>query len=325
MSTKINVYQELVKQNEAAKFFLRTPLDTVSQFADYADWTQSGTMFNYGCGLDGKLTPPLAGDFTVIVARPGNRKTGFMLTQAKRYAEICSKKEIIIYATWDESVEALEGYLHAPYGDFTQGGVAWGQVSRNQAVKASFGRIEKLSSLWIWGKSIMDNKQKKPLFTIDLLFNTIQEVHRNFGLTVRAVFLDYLQIIPTQEKFTTKTDRVGHVSWAAKELAIDIGCPLFGGVQASRETASTKDKMPTLEHAQHSSEIEQHATKFLSLMTPIKYKDEGEDLQIAGRTYSVTDWLTIVRILKQRGARGAGTFALEIDPGLNIRDARAVI
>jgi hypothetical protein len=99
---------------------------------------------------------------------------------------------------------------------------------------------------------------------------------------------------------------------------------VFAGVQAGRGTDSNADKMPGWSDAQHASAIEQDSTKQLALMNPIKIMSPEqirmitdnaitESIDVAGQSYKVDADLTIVRILKQRGAIGAGTFAIGID------------
>lgn len=318
-------YTELAKRDKAGQFFLRTPAETSKRFVDYVTWTGESRKLDYGCILDSFLTPPLPGDYISVMARPGHKKTALMVSLAKRYARQIVEsgnedKEIVVYATWDEAVENIETYLSASTAGFNAGDVAWGKVTKEQAVRASIQRVGQLSPLWVWGVSIMDNDKKKPPFTADWLFSTVQALRQEFGLTVKALFLDYLQIMPVLSE-QNRTAEVSSASKSAKALAKDIGCPVFAGVQASREADRRKDMMPIWSDAQHASQIEQDSTKQLSISNPIKHLEAGELIEVGNRFYQVRDELTIVRILKQRGERGAGTFAVSIDPTmLEIRD-----
>lgn len=334
-----NFYSDFMKNDEAAKWFLKTPDRTTKAFIEYADWTATGRKLDYGCVLDQFLTPPLPGDYISIMARPGHKKSTFMTALAKRYAkQIKDSKqadEIIIYATWDEAVENIEGYIIADYGQFNAGDVAWGRVDRDKAIRGSIKRVGELTPLWIWGKSIMDKDHKKPPFTAEWLFNTVQAAKQKYGVSVKALFLDYLQIIPVGSA-KDRTVEVTAASQAAKELAKEIGCPVFAGIQAGRDVESKGDKMPGWADAQHASAIEQDSTKQLALMTPIKYLDpatlrafqEGkaiDPIEIAGKFYKITPELMIVRILKQRGAIGSGTYPIGINQTtLNIYDPETI-
>jgi len=319
------VYDALASRDKAAGFFLRTPAESAKQFVEYVKWTGQGHKLDYGCILNKYLTPPLPGDYITIMARPGHKKTTFMVSLAKRYARQIIKEgagtDVVIYATWDEAVENIEAYLHAGLGDFNASDVAWGRVSPDQAITASVKRVGQIYPLWVWGVSIMDNARSKPPFTADWLFDTVQALRHEFRLTVRALFLDYLQIIPVPNE-DSRTQQVTAASKAAKSLAKEIGCPVFAGVQAGRTADTRSDQIPAWSDAQHASAIEQDSTKQLALASPVKFSKAGEIIEIGNYSYEVTDDLTIVRILKQRGDRGAGTFGIDINPAtLEIADA----
>ena len=314
--------------NDAAKFFMKNPAQTSADFINYVDLASTAGKLGYGCKLDEMLTPALPGDYISIMARPGNKKSTFMAALAKRYAmdiKAAGSDDVVIYATWDEAVENIEGYIAAGFGHYSAGDIAWGRVTREQAASANVDRVTKLSQLYVWGVSIMDKEHGKPLFTADWLFKTVQELKHREGVNVRALFLDYLQIIPVQGE-NNRTAQVSEASKAAKALAKDIGCPVFAGVQAGRQADSREDNIPNWSDAQHASQIEQDSTKQLALMSPVKYLDNEslallqagkpemiEKKGVGGKFYEVNDDLTIVRILKQRGARGAGTVAIGID------------
>lgn len=318
MTTKSEIYKELQRRNKASQFFLQSPADSSKRFVEYVDWTNQSEKLDYGCILDQHLTPPLPGDYISIMARPGHKKTAFMSALAKRYARQISERgkqdeEVIVYATWDEAVENIENYLHAGLGSFDASDVAWGRVTKDQAIEASIQRVSQMTPLWVWGVSIMDNDKSKPPFTIDWLFDTVRALRHEYGMTVKALFLDYIQNIPVPDE-ATRTAQVTRASSGARFLAKDVGCPVFAGVQASRQADTRTGQLPIWSDAQHASAIEQDSGKQIALSNPIKFEEPGEIIDVAGKFYTVTDALTIVRILKQRGERGAGTFAIDLDP-----------
>lgn len=312
------IYKELISQNKATEFFLRTPAETGKNFVDYVAWTNSLTMLDYGCILDQHLTPPLPGDFISVMARPGHKKSLFMACQAKRYARQIVKdgltdKEVVIYVTWDEAVENVEGYIQGGSGHFDAGDVAWGRVERQQAEYSTIQRVTDLAPLWVWGLSLMDSNRSKPDLSPDWLFSTVQALKHKYKLTVKALFLDYLQKIPIKNE-ANRTSEVTAASNAAKWLAKDIGCGVFAGVQASRSSEKNESMIPGWSDAQHASAIEQDSTKQLALVNPIKYTEPGEYIQVGNSYHKVDANLTIVKILKQRGAEGRGTYAINLNP-----------
>lgn len=318
-------YKNLSKQDKAAEFFMRTPAQTSTYYVQYADLVNKSKKLDYGCILDNHIPPAIPGDYIAILGRPGNKKSTLMAALAKRYALGIKddEKKAIIYATWDESTEFIENYLSASYGGYSAADMVWGRVTKEMAIKAQLKRIEQLPSLWVWGTSIMDKKQDKPPFTASWLFKSITELYRREGIEVIALFLDFLQNIPTEGRMS-KMETVMEASGQAKHLAKEIGCPVFAGVQASRKVDERPDKIPIWSDALWAAQIEIDATKQWSLMNPIKYLD-GEELHnlqngipiepyiVAGKPYQITSDLVILRNLKLRGGSGAGLYPFGIN------------
>ncbi|CAH1205735.1 Replicative DNA helicase [Paenibacillus plantiphilus] len=91
--------------------------------------------------------------------------------------------------------------------------------------------------------------------TIDEVRATGRQFKRNYG-RIGAIFIDYLtimKIIPN--KGETRSQAVGYVTRTAKQIALELDCPIIMLAQLSREG---KDE-PKLEHLRDSGEIEQDA------------------------------------------------------------------
>ncbi len=125
---------------------------------------------------------------------------------------------------------------------------------------------------------------------------------------VRCSF-DYLQRIDSKEsdmmlRVLTNVDK-------AKMLAQMMGCPVFLGVQAGRQSLQRDFKLPTLSDAQHSSRIEQDADKVLSLWIPSKTEPIGK--MLSPMRIQCTRDLLIVGIRKQRGSKSGQVIPLKVD------------
>lgn len=112
--------------------------------------------------------------------------------------------------------------------------------------------------------SAYDELEKLPIHIEDAKNVTIEEVRATARLIKRkhkrlaAIVVDYLTImrIP-QPKGMTRAQAIGEVTRAAKQTALELGCPFIMLAQMSREGAKSEE--PQLHHLKESGDIEQDA------------------------------------------------------------------
>ena len=149
---------------------------------------------------------------------------------------------------------------------------------------------------------------------LEQVWKVVEHLYDYHGKVARMIILDYLQRIRPMEN-----RRDWHVSMMetvdkAKDMAIAFNVPVLLGTQASRETRKLANpKMPLLEHAQETSNIEQSASKFFSVCLPIKTMQEGETFEYAGNMFTVTKNLLLVALLKQKRGPAPAYFAFNVD------------
>jgi len=307
--------------------FLHPPSETTSRFVEWAEQRtasiQSGTTIDYGCAIDQKIIPLCAGDLMAVVARPGHGKSSFMAYMAKRVAQKISASEsddkCVVYVSWEQPVEELEAFFQS-VDSYSSTDLAWGKVSLDTVKRNAIQRIN--LPIWMMGYSIKDAKKKKPPMTIDMVYESIRKMHYDYGFQPALICFDYLQIIPVKNA-DSRVEQVTEATIAAKHFAMEIGAPIIGGVQASRETDKRAMQIPTLADAQWSSAIEQTADKQLSLFRPIRAFEEGEFIPIGSKEkmYLVNDYLMVIKLLKQRFDSGSGIWPVHFEPHtLNMHD-----
>lgn len=150
----------------------------------------------------------------------------------------------------------------------------WSQeMKRNQLLNRMLSPITNINGNRIRKKTLepveiqflmgaYDDLQKLPLHIEDAKNVTIEEVRatarniqRRHG-RLGAIFIDYLTIMKIiQQKGETRSQAVGYVTRTAKQVALELDCPIFMLAQLSREGAGE----PKLEHLRDSGEIEQDA------------------------------------------------------------------
>jgi replicative DNA helicase len=180
-----------------------------------------------------------------------------------------------------------------------------------------------VTPMWIVGHSEIESREQRrarPRMTMTDVGKAIQYIVNEATDTqwrVRMIVLDYLQRIrPDKTDGDSKREQMMEAVNRAKDAAISFGCPVVLGVQTGRDSQSPtrKDKLPTIDDGQETSNIEQSSDKMFGLWYPIKTEKEGD--MIDG--LPVTKNLLIVKLLKQKLGAAPKTFALYVDPEHNI-------
>lgn len=298
----------------AIDFFMHTPAESTSRYVQWVEARQGAQAIDYGCVLDKYLIPLHPGDLMAVVARPGHGKSSFMAYMARRTAGAIAAKndtdKCVIYVSWEQPVEEIEAFFQS--GEtYSSTDLAWGRVPLDTVIGQSIKRIN--MPIWMIGYSMADADQRKPKMTVDVVFDAIRQIRYEFKMEPMLVCLDYLQIIPVNGK-ARRVDQVHEATIQAKHLAMDLGVPIIGGVQARRQADEKRFQIPSMADAQWSSTIEQTADKQVSLLRPIKTMDEDEDIDIGGYSCRVSENLLIIKLLKQRLEKGYGIWPVVFEP-----------
>lgn len=301
--------------------WLHTPAETATAYVKWAERLRSDPGITYGCVLDKVMIPLHPGDLMAVVARPGHGKTSYMAYMARRAAEDIVRRnaadsEAAIYISWEQSVEEIEAFFQSGR-QYTSTDLAWGRVPTDVIIKACLDRPS--LPVWLMGKSVMaTDPHRKPMFVEDV-FNEIRWLGDKFGIKPVLLCLDYIQNISVPGS-VERSRQVHEAVISAKELAMDVGCPVIAGVQASRETDDRKSPIPTMADSQWSSSIEQTADKQIALWRPsrteeAKPADERKMVvKVSNAEYPIVPELLVIRVLKQRFDIGCGTYAVHFEP-----------
>jgi replicative DNA helicase len=267
--------------------------------------------------MDKHIIPLHPGDLMAVVARPGHGKSSFMAYMAQREArEIIRRnatdKQVVVYVSWEQPVEEIEAFFQS--GDkYTSSDMAWGKVPLDTIKRGAVKRVN--LPVWTIGHSLKHANMKKPAMTVDVVYEAIEAMYDEYGLSPSLVCLDYLQIVRTNQGGERQT-QVSEATFAAKELAMKIGAPIIAGVQARRNVDEKRNPLPEMSDAQWSSAIEQTADKQISVWRPSKtHLPEDEPfIDIAGTSYKNDEQLMVIKLLKQRFERGFGVWGVRFTP-----------
>lgn len=141
--------------------------------------------------------------------------------------------------------------------------------------------------------------------TAGLKINELKSKARKLKLEegLDAIFIDYLQLITTDQSNIGRVQEVSYISRELKALAKELDVPVIALSQLSREVERRQNKKPQMSDIRDSGAIEQDADIIMMLYRPEYYQDdEFNHAEYQGQT--------IVSVEKNRnGATGDIDFA----------------
>jgi replicative DNA helicase len=273
--------------------------------------------------VDKILVPLRAGWLVTVLGYTSNLKSTFMDwigLQALKTIPSESPK-FVLKVTWEQSVEEDTLGWIASKSDLSITRMARGLMEeREWDVLKGTATKRAATPLWIMGHSQMEFKtgrRARPRMTMrDVARGLEWIIHESTPeviLEPSLVILDYLQRMrPDPQDGGTRREQMMEAVNLSKDLAVSYGCPVLLGVQAGREAIdkARKDKIPTLQDGQETSNIEQSSDASFGCWYPIK--SEAENSMISG--YKVNKNLFFLRLLKQKLGEAPATWALHVDP-----------
>ena len=249
--------------------------------------------------LDAIMGGVFPGELTVIGARPGVGKSAFGMNLAIHAAHagasvcVCSRE-----------------MTDVQYGQRLLAQASGVDGMRMRTGKISDGDWQAISD----GMTLLDGLPLTFLFQVRTVEELRIEARRlKDAKQLDVLIVDYLQLMRTTQRFKEDYLRVGHVSKALKEIALDLRVSVIALAQVGR---SAQGKMPTMAELRSSGEIEQDADGILFLHRPDGPGDRSvdpDDKQFfeayaqSGYQYMAID------VAKQRQGQ-TGTINLLFDP-----------
>jgi replicative DNA helicase len=305
-------------EEEALDLFVHTPAESQSGFLRFAEETASMEGVKFGCILDKHIIPLRPGRVMGLLARSGSGKTtlgsALLLQEARRIRDRgMSDNQCVIHVTWEQSVEEIEAYYHNHDG-YTTTDVAWGKVPIDTLKRDAIHGERMNLPVWVFGDSLHRTDQDTPPMTLQRVYDGIRAVRKKWRMQPRLLMFDYIQDIPVPDE----RDRYSQVSQAVRQvsrLAVQIQCPILLGIQANQRTDDRADPMPGMRDTEWSAVIHQKVDGMMAIMRPRRYwtPDDMPVVMVGGKEYPNCDELTAVRLLKQRGDKGYGTWAIHFD------------
>ncbi len=184
--------------------------------------------------LDRMLTGLQPSDLLIIAGRPGQGKTGFLLSIAKN-AALTHKKHVAIFSLEMSNEQVVQRLIAQETGIDSQR-LRNGKLQENEWPLFTHA-IEVFSDTHIY----LDDT---PAITPLQLRTKCRRLHMEFGIDL--IIVDYLQLMGGDSRNDNRVQEVSHISRSLKVLARELNVPVLTAAQLSRAVEQRTDKKPVL-------------------------------------------------------------------------------
>lgn len=219
--------------------------------------------------LDRLLTGMQPSDLLIIAGRPGQGKSGFLLSVA-RNAALLHKKHVAIFSLEMSNEQVVQRLLAQETGIDSQR-LRNGKLTDEEWPLLTHA-IEVLGDTHIY----LDDT---PAITPLALRTKCRRLHMEFGLDL--ILLDYLQLMGGDMRAENRVQEVSYISRSLKALARELNVPILAAAQLSRAVEQRTDKRPVLSDLRESGSLEQDADVVMFIYRPDQYEKDTAKQNVA--------------------------------------------
>lgn len=219
--------------------------------------------------LDKMLTGLQPSDLLIIAGRPGQGKTGFLLSIAKN-AGLTHKKHVAIFSLEMSNEQVVQRLISQETGIESQR-MRTGKLDDHEWPLFTHA-IEVFSDTHIF----LDDT---PAITPLQLRTKCRRLHMEFGLDL--IIIDYLQLMGGDTRNDNRVQEVSYISRNLKVLARELNVPVLAAAQLSRAVEQRTDKRPVLSDLRESGSLEQDADIVMFIYRPDQYEKDTVKQNVA--------------------------------------------
>jgi len=208
-------------------------------------------------------------DLLIIAGRPGQGKTGFLLSVAKN-AALTHKKHVAIFSLEMSNEQVVQRLIAQETGIDSQR-LRNGKLTQEEWPLFTHA-IEVMSDT----KIFLDDT---PAITPLQLRTKCRRLHMEFNLDL--VIVDYIQLMGGESRNENRVQEVSFISRSLKVLARELNVPVLAAAQLSRAVEQRTDKRPVLSDLRESGSIEQDADIVMFIYRPDQYEKDTAKQNIA--------------------------------------------
>lgn len=255
-----------------------------------------------------------------VLGFTSNGKTFLLNLLAKNFVPQLRPDEIVLYVTWEDSIEDLStGFLanvskiaipRLWRGELTQ--QEWADVMRVSMERAA-------TPLWLCGHSEYQNT-RRPRLTMTDVWKAMEYITDVAKLKVRAVFFDYLQRVSRDDVKGEPRMQYMAIMDRIKDLSLEFNTCAIVASQVGRDVFERKNKQPQIADGQETSNFEHTCDGILSVWIPSKTDPIGQQIQKPTGELDVsitcTERLFMIETLKQKRGLAPQVRAFDYHPDL---------
>ncbi|HEY2981250.1 MAG TPA: replicative DNA helicase [Anaerolineales bacterium] len=219
--------------------------------------------------LDRMLSGLQPSDLLIIAGRPGQGKTGFLLSVAKN-AGLTHKKHVAIFSLEMSNEQVVQRLIAQETGIDSQR-LRTGKLEEQEWPLFTHS-IEVFSDT----KIFLDDT---PAITPLQLRTKCRRLHMEYGLDL--VIVDYLQLMGGDIRNENRVQEVSYISRNLKVLARELNVPVLAAAQLSRAVEQRSDKRPVLSDLRESGSLEQDADIVMFIYRPDQYEKDTVKQNVA--------------------------------------------
>lgn len=219
--------------------------------------------------LDRLLAGMQPSDLLIIAGRPGQGKTGFLLSVAKN-AALTHKKHVAIFSLEMSNEQVVQRLIAQETGIDSQR-LRSGKLAEHEWPLFTHA-IEVLSDTRIF----LDDT---PAITPLQLRTKCRRLHMEYRLDL--IVVDYLQLMGGDFRSENRVQEVSYISRNLKALARELNVPVLAAAQLSRAVEQRADKRPVLSDLRESGSLEQDADIVMFIYRPDQYEKDTAKQNIA--------------------------------------------
>ena len=219
--------------------------------------------------LDRLLSGLQDSDLLIIAGRPGQGKSGFLMSVA-RNAAVIHKKHVAIFSLEMSNEQVAQRMISQETGIDSQR-LRTGKLNDDEWPKFTHS-IEMFSDT----KLFLDDT---PAVTPLQLRTKCRRLHMEYGLDL--VIIDYLQLMGSEAHNNNRVQEVSYISRSLKVLARELNVPVLTAAQLSRDVEQRSDNRPVLSDLRESGSLEQDADIVMFIYRPDQYEKETTKQNVA--------------------------------------------
>ena len=219
--------------------------------------------------LDSMLTGLQPSDLLIIAGRPGQGKTGFLLSIA-RNAALTHKKKVGIFSMEMSNEQVVQRLISQETGIDSQ------RLRTGKLTESEWPLFTQAVEVLSDTKIFLDDT---PALTPMQLRTKCRRLHMEFGLDL--VVVDYLQLMSSDTRNDNRVQEVSYISRNLKVLARELNVPVLAAAQLSRAVEQRTDKRPVLSDLRESGSLEQDADIVMFIYRPDQYEKDSVKQNVA--------------------------------------------